>query len=189
MAIDFLRPLTRHLFVSCVALGCVATSTGASEPSEAQTALVRYVWYDLDKPRDVWLNPSLAAKIGAAAETETVGTSRSLAGLRLAANVPGTTYAADRLPVFHAQASEHSAPLVLTAAIIIYLDPGWPKTTALKWLADRDLEVIRALPVRANAFLIESKPGLATLQLANALYESGVVLAAFPDWWRAHALR
>jgi hypothetical protein len=43
---------------------------------------------------------------------------------------------------------------------------------------------VKKLEIGPNIYVIKTGPGLEALETANALYRSGEVKAAFPDWWQ-----
>jgi hypothetical protein len=46
------------------------------------------------------------------------------------------------------------------------------------------LEIVKKLEIGPNIYVIKTGLGLEALATANALYRSGEVKAAFPDWWQ-----
>ena len=65
--------------------------------------------------------------------------------------------------------------------IIVQLHPDWNAAQVTQWLqANRLTEVHR---MSNNFLVIASPPGLASVELANRLQESGTVVYAQPDWW------
>ena len=57
------------------------------------------------------------------------------------------------------------------------------------WAGKRKLEIVKKLEIGPNIYLIKTGPGLEALETANALYRSGEVKAALPDWWQEVATR
>jgi hypothetical protein len=51
------------------------------------------------------------------------------------------------------------------------------------------LEIVKKLEIGPNIYVIKTGTGLEALDTANALYKSGEVKAAFPDWWQEVATR
>jgi hypothetical protein len=72
----------------------------------------------------------------------------------------------------------------LPGNIIVYLNPAWDDAAVKAWASKQQLEIIKKLEIGPNIYLIKTAPGLESLNTANALYKSGEVVAAFPDWWK-----
>jgi hypothetical protein len=92
-------------------------------------------------------------------------------------------------PVLHEGPSSGSRMRALPGNIIVYLDPQWSQAEVNNWLQARQLEVVKKLEIGVNIYLIKTGPGLEALNAANALYRSGEVKAAFPDWWQEVSTR
>lgn len=185
----------------------VLALTGCAHASG--TTLPSYVWYDGNQAREVWLDPSLVAEFGANAQTPDALRSAGVrarpqaasGGVRLwrlsdgprpdalARRLTGVVGTAAFSPVLRDSPASSSRLRALPGNIIVYFDPTWDMATIGRWLSDHNLQLIKPLPIRRNAFLIKTAPGLEALNTANALYRSGEVVAAFPDWWQAVAPR
>jgi hypothetical protein len=92
-------------------------------------------------------------------------------------------------PVFHDAPSASGSLRSLPGNIIVYLNPDWNQDTIGQWVKRHGYLVVGQLAVGPNVFVLETKAGLESLQLANELYESGEVVAAFPDWWLETSVR
>jgi hypothetical protein len=77
----------------------------------------------------------------------------------------------------------------LPGNIIVYLDPQWGEAAVRNWLSSHKLEIVKKLEIGPNIYVIKTGLGLEALDTANALYRSGEVKAAFPDWWQEVAIR
>jgi hypothetical protein len=175
-------------------------------PGKAVKLQQAYVWYDGQHERQIWLNPSIVAEFhagkGNAAQSmlksvyadavlvSTHGTVRlwrlgsgvdSITGVRAlsSANQPG-----DYSPVLHDGPTSTARMRALPGNIIVYLDPAWDGAAVNAWVSKHQLEIIKKLEIGPNIYLIKTGPGLEALNTANALYKSGEVVAAFPDWWK-----
>lgn len=87
-------------------------------------------------------------------------------------------------------------PRALPGGVIVTLksapagnDAGARHAQALAQLAAAGLQPLRALDPGARRWLVASPPGLASLELANRLHESGEFAAAAPNWWQPRALK
>lgn len=66
-------------------------------------------------------------------------------------------------------------------------DAAARESTARELLQRRGLTPVRALDAMQRIWLVESPPGLPSLELANRLHESGGFESAEPNWWRPRA--
>jgi hypothetical protein len=183
--------------------GCAVEMNKSTSKSAA--SMQSYVWYDGDQERQVWLNPQVVAEFspdnkgqssvksvhpsaevlqtklnqGAVRLWKLNATSDSVIG-NLKTAQPQGKYSA----VFHDGQGVNSRMRALPGNIIVYLDPLWNEPAVNNWLALHKLEVVRKLEIGPNIYLIKTGPGMEALDTANALYRSGEVKAAFPDWWQ-----
>ena len=164
-----------------------------------------YTWYDGDIKREVWLNPQLIAefnptisqnnqlstaitgvqrvisKMGSVRFWQVDGTKSTNAAISsISKRINSNQVSA----VLHDGASTVSVMRALPGNIIIYLNPDWDQATAVQWLTQKNLQVVSQRQNMPNVFVIKSIPGLESLIKANELYESGEVIAAFPNWWK-----
>jgi hypothetical protein len=181
---------------------------GAERPPEqpqvtgkAMSLGAAHYWYDGQRKRQIWLNPRLQAHFyptpealldipsrAAQADAQVLLETPFIRIVEIPLDAPGTRSEVQSQDlssaVFHDTPSAHGALRALPGGIIIYLSPDWDEHRATAWLESQGLRRIARLPVNGHVVLVESAPGLAALEQANALYEAGEVLAAFPDWWR-----
>lgn len=164
-----------------------------------------YVWYDGDRERQVWLNPQIVAEFNpdpqgesslksAYAAARIMHTKRRQAAVRLWKLNDTAETAIRSLKTIHPQgkysAVLHDGPSstgrmrALPGNVIVYLDPQWDETAVSHWLSSHKLEIVKKLEIGPNIYVIKTGPGLEALATANALYRSGEVKAAFPDWWQ-----
>lgn len=189
-------------------LACAVELKNAMSKSAPLTQA--YVWYDGDHERQVWLNPQIVAEFNpgpqgersirsAYAAATIMQTKRGQAGIRFwklndtAGNAirslksiqPQGKYS----PVLHDGPSSSGRMRALPGNVIVYLDPQWDEAAVHSWLSSRKLEIVKKLEIGTNIYVIKTGPGLEALDTANALYRSGEVKAAFPDWWQEVATR
>lgn len=184
-------------------------ATGVTPTKRAMTKAGQltqsYVWYDGNRQHTVWLNPQVVAEFNpsrqgmavaksADANAKMLSMKHSQAGVRLwqmnntgdaairslARGNPAGKYS----PVFHDGSNSGAAMRALPGNIIVYLNPTWDKATVDNWVKSHKLEVVKKLEIGPNIYVIKTAPGLEALNTANALYLSGEVAAAFPDWWQ-----
>lgn len=190
-------------FVLSLNVACAMDSKKTMSKSTPLTQA--YVWYDGDREQQVWLNPQVVAEFNPGAEGESAMKS-AVTGARVMPTkhhqavirfwqLDNTAEAAIRsLKTSHPQgkysAVLHDGPAstgrmrALPGNIIVYLDPQWNQTVVNNWLSARKLEIVKKLEIGPNIYVIKTGPGLEALEAANALYRSGEVKAAFPDWWQ-----
>lgn len=182
-----------------------ASAAGPKTPG-GETLKESYYWYDGDQRREVWLNPNMIAEFnpGPAGRAAIKGlipgakrfSKKPLPMVRLwQVEAPDGTVESVRMiikkfpagrfsPVFHDTSSSSGRMRALFGNIIVYLRPEWDEATVSNWAKSHGLEVIKRLKIGKNAYLIKTEPGMAALETANSIYESGEVVAAFPDWWQ-----
>ena len=183
-----------------------ACSTPLKQAAPKESQLTEsYVWYDGSREQTVWLNPQVVAefnpgKLGvtAAKGVDANATMQPMkqrqAGVRLwqINNTGGVAVrglmtsnpSGNYSPVFHDSPSNNGRMRALPGNIIVYLDPQWDEAKVGSWLSSHKLEKVKKLEIGANVYVIKTPPGLAALEMANMLYRSGEVKAAFPDWWQ-----
>ena len=72
---------------------------------------------------------------------------------------------------------------LLPGNVIVHLNPAWNQGTIQNWLNAKKLVAVEQLEFGPNIFLIKTGAGLEALETANRIYESGEVVAAYPNWW------
>ena len=92
-------------------------------------------------------------------------------------------------PVFLAESG--SGLMTLPGGALLALDPAWDEARINRFFSDNNIEWSRVTnqEFADNAFLVETAPGLPSLQLANALAVQAGVLISSPNWRQGSALR
>jgi hypothetical protein len=183
-----------------------AISSTSSVPHLSQS----YVWYDGNREHKVWLNPDVVAEFNPSQQGATAARSadanaqllpmkRRQGAVRLwkmnnaggaAVRSLSTGNAVGKYsPVFHDGSTSNGAMRALPGNVIVYLNPTWDAAAVASWVKSRNLEVVKKLEIGPNIYVIKTAPGLEALNVANTLYLSGEVAAAFPDWWREVSTR
>jgi hypothetical protein len=199
----------RGLLVPLLCAMLSLNSACAMEPKHATDNSANftqsYIWYDGDRKQEVWLDPRVVAEFDPSSQGETSVRSINPAALimptkhhqmairlwqmdntangairNLKARHPNGKFSA----VLHDGPSGAGRMRALPGNIIVYLDPQWGTAQVDGWLSAHKLEVVRQLEIGPNIYVIKTGPGLEALDTANALYQSGEVKAAFPDWWQ-----
>ena len=67
--------------------------------------------------------------------------------------------------------------------------PDTHSPKAREFLRQRGLEPLRPIGEHSGMWLVQSEPGVKSLDLANQLHESGEFAGASPNWWQARTLK
>jgi hypothetical protein len=183
-----------------------AFSGAKNTPGKAENLQQAYVWYDGQQERQVWLDPGIIAEFHASkgdaaqsaiknvyADAAPISTHGTVRLWRLGPGVdPNKAVralsSASRpgaySPVLHDGPTTAGGMRALPGNIIVYLNPAWDDAAVKAWAGKHQLEIIKKLEIGPNIYLLKTAPGLEALNTANALYKSGEVVAAFPDWWK-----
>ena len=152
-----------------------------------------YQWQDGDRTLEVRLLPDLrVAAEGEPSAGEIVadtGDGQIVAhnvvaqGTSEVSGVEGTEGAPvpDGLPVF---LSDSGRLMTLPGGVLIVLDESWDSEDTDRFFADNGIALHRVSRLElTNGFLVDTEPGFASLDLANALaVQTGVELSS-PNWW------
>lgn len=97
--------------------------------------------------------------------------------------VAALEYDGDAKPVFR---SHSGTPMTLPGGILLRLDPAWSDAEVEKFFERNGIAYREALPLDylPNGFFVETEPGIASLELANALAAQQGVEASSPNWQR-----
>lgn len=79
--------------------------------------------------------------------------------------------------------------MALPGGVMVKFKPDWNRAQIDAWVAGRGLKIERQLAMQGNWFLLATPAGDASLNTANAIFESGEVLAASPNWWKQTVTR
>ena len=203
-----LRVLIIALFVFAVPATDILAAQDAKYPSKssgpASALLHSYEWYDGRQKRTVWINPDLVVEFrhgelssgGAQEPIPGLSLQKQLRGVRVwkldkGSNAEALSWRRDvdrwahanYAPAFHDTPSSAGKIRSLPGNVIVYLNPEWGPDRAGQWVEQNGYTIVKKLELGANAYILKSGIGIESLRLANKLYESGEVVAAFPDWW------
>ena len=181
------QSIARSVLVASASLCVATTSFGAS----AQTPQHHY--YDGDQLRTITLDARWVADVNAANSQQqargagasgAAGAPAHLITLRPAdAPVPKQASGATS-PVYREGGSLAGRAMALPGGVVVKLNPNWSDPQARAWAAAKGLTVEQRLNILGNWYVLQTAPGQAALELANALHQSGEVLSATPNWWK-----
>jgi len=134
-------------------------------------------WYDGDVRRPLWSDESLVADFSS-------GRGEKSRVLKPAALAKGGVQSS---PVFRDGPGEKSRSRALPGGVVVTLPEGVDEARRTALFARHALQPVRALG--ADMWLVAAAPGVASLDLANRLHESGDFKAAAPNWWQPRALK
>ena len=155
---------------------------GAGQPTNGSG---RFHWYEIGEIRTLRVDPAWIADFASPPTASTRGKARTplkrfIGGEKALESLP-----AGASPVFR---DENGAARALAGGVVVRLrDADVPR--ARSHLADAGLVPVRPIDPEGRNWLVQSPPGLPSLELANQLHESGRFESATPDWWRPRALK
>ncbi len=164
----------------------------ASAGSKKASAPATHYYFDGGQKRILLLDDTLVAEFGAAK-----GAVKSAAPKAAVAHSAGavTIYrvpsaaavkaapGANISPVFHEGGTGAGRMMALPGGVLVNCNAAWSRSQVDAWAAGKGLTVIRKLAIGGNWYEIKSETGLAALELANQLAQSGEVVSASPVWW------
>lgn len=176
----------------CVPLPAVAEGKGAP----------RHYFYDGNKKIVINPDASLVAEFGSADAQSAVKAAAPAAeelkagagGPRLfkapaTSFKPRTAMGTATSPVFRIGTSPGGRLMALPGGMVVTFKPEWTDAQVREFAASKGLEVQQRLEITGNWYVLRTEPGLASLDAANALHESGAVVAASPNWWKETVTR
>ena len=138
-----------------------------------------YEWLDGDRTRRVWLqNDLVLEERGQAPDDQVI---LRFGGDQDIVNREGRHDGVETQPVFR---SESGDVMTLPGGVLLVLDPTWDDQAVKAFFAAHGIPKSRVedQAFAANAFLVDTPPGLPSLELANRLAgEDGVVVSS-PNW-------
>lgn len=198
--------ISTALAAAVFSLGVMAAERPAPATTRVDPQLSQsYTWYDGNREVKVWLNPQIVAEFNPTRKGATAAKAADAGAQMLSAKQSGgavrlwkmntasdvavrsmmTSNANGKYSqVFNVGPNTGSGMRALPGNIIVYLNPTWDAAKVDGWVKSKKLEVVKKLNIGPNIYVIKTAPGLEALNTANALYLSGEVAAAFPDWWQ-----
>lgn len=153
-------------------------SKGATPASSASKDSTLY-WYDGDTRRELRIDASNLARFGAQAKSARAADVIVPAEFARKDVGPSETVS----PLLRDEAGR---PRALPGGVIVTLPADMTEQEARQQLEALGVQPLRAIGAGTRMWLVAAEPGLASLQLANRLHETGRV-SAQPNWWQPRA--
>ena len=161
--------------------GLPETLTGGagSEPAAAAQGRV-YTYRDGDRTIRVLLQTALVVQKTADNSPDDVV---AFKGVRDSIVQRLTKHGRAPLPVFRSESG--GGLMTLPGGVLLALDPAWDQTRVDNFFSRNQIprDRVSELGYVENGFLVETEPGFASLELANALAAQDGVAIASPNWW------
>ena len=157
--------------------------TGASRPTPPEGQV--YMWKDGDRSSRAFLQADLVVSregVVSPAATQVARTPQGrIVRVASASEVEGE-------PVFR---STSGALMTLPGGVLLVFDPDWGEGETGAFFAANGIATDRVSPLGEipNGFVVETEPGFASLELANALAGLDGVRLSSPNWWRERTTR
>lgn len=195
-----MRAISIALFLTMSLSLSMASAQAGGSKAPAQPEATHY-YYDGPTKREITLDPDLVAEF-TSAETQAKAAA-PLSGMEPAGGHRGVRFwkinaeSAQEVRSVSKQAGKASAskfspvfrdaggrrPRALPGGVILFFKKGWTEDQCRGWIAEKGLTIERKLTVGKPIYLVESPAGLASLELANRLHETGKLVGASPNWW------
>lgn len=178
--------LTARLVLAALLL--VPTAGYSAPPTE-------HYWYDGNVRRPLWLESAQVADFSrpgpdASKVLEPAGLRTAAPSKQAGGGAPDSTMAGEAIsPVFKDAADAGGRLRALPGGVIVTLKQPLADPQARQFFKDRGLVALRPVVEGSGMWLIESRAGLDSLQLANRLHEGGEFAAAAPNWWQPRTLK
>ena len=142
-----------------------------------------YTWKDGDRTLRAFLQADLVVTAAGVVSAQAPPVAK--VGDAVIVRVAGASREAGGHPVFR---SPSGALMTLPGGVLLVLDRNWGRAETAAFFARNEIAMDRVSPLGAlpNGFTIDTEPGFASLDLANALAERSGVLLSSPNWWREH---
>ncbi|MGB7180491.1 MAG: hypothetical protein WA888_04895 [Burkholderiaceae bacterium] len=168
--------------IACVVTTSVACATSNSAgPEQASqgslqtgSAVQTYHWYDGGKRRSIRMAPEFIADFERKDVIQKGGSSKS---------------AREKSSPVFVDANNQTSLRALPGGVIVRFKRVMSQAQANGLLRQFDTNTIRQIGSTGKTWLVSSSPGLPGLELANEIYESGLVQSASPNWWQQRKLK
>lgn len=152
-------------------------------------------YYDNGNQRSIQLQPSLVAEFAGSTSAQTRSTENTIIKpfVSIHKNTSPTRRTAgstaNQSPVFREGDSPAGRLMALPGGVIVNFKPDWTDEQVRLWTKTHDYLIKQKLNILGNWYIIDTPPGLVSLQAANDIQETGEVVSASPNWWKETANR
>lgn len=185
------------------AMGDLPKRDKVNAVASKSTTSGNYYWYDGKRKRTILQDTGVVAELitpGAGSVLKSRLASAKAVGKQTSAVVKlwdvsatgdskqslsalGATMKDSLSPVFTSGKSGGGQRRALPGGILVTFKPGWSEKKVKQWVGEKGLSIRQKMNF-GNIYLLDSAPGLDSLNLANSIYESGEVEGASPNWWQ-----
>lgn len=158
-------PVWLTLIILLGITACASADSREKSVSRATSIGSEYYWYDGDTQRRVQLQN----------DSDTIN--------KLASPSKDGSQART-VPVFRSAGQRMTLP----GGIIVKFQSSWQKKQIIAWMQANGFKQYSPL-VSDSTWLIDTPPGLKSLQIANGIHEGGEVVYASPNWARERTHR
>ncbi len=162
-----------------------------------------YYWYDGKRKRTIFQDNNIVAELitpGAGSTMKANMASAAAVGKQTSATVKlwdisaasdskqslsalSGTMKGSLSPVFTNSKSGGGQRRALPGGILVTFNSDWNDKKVKQWVTAKGLTIKQKMNF-GNIYLLDSAPGMASLNMANSIYESGEVEGASPNWWQ-----
>jgi len=162
-----------------------APEAGSAAARQAAGGKAQLHWYENGHRRALRIDPAWIADFASPAGGPTRDSSRTPLKRFIGGEKALEALPAGASPVFR---DENGAARSLAGGVVVRLREADLRDARAR-LADAGLVPVRPIDPEGRSWLVESPPGLPSLELANQLHESGKFESVTPNWWRPRALK
>lgn len=143
-------------------------------------------YYDGSSQRALTLQPSLIAEFADRSAAATRSTTATTPFVTLHSTSAAMTRSAhsQSSPVYREGHSPAGRLMALPGGVIVNFQPDWSEAQIQAWAAAGGYTLGRRLNIQGNWYTVQTAAGQVALDTANAIYQSGVVISASPNWWK-----
>jgi hypothetical protein len=174
------------------ALGALVAVLGALPGGAALAAApTAWYWYDGGVQRSLWLDATRSAAFSTRDPKAAVMRARPAGDATAApakASGGGSELSETTSPVFKDEAGDGGHRRALPGGVVATLREPMSDADARTLIARHGAVALRPIG-NTGMWLVESPAGVASLELANRLHESGAFASASPNWWQPRRLK
>ncbi len=159
---------------TAVAAQKVATKAAAVTTDANATV---YYWYDGKKKRKIVVAPNLVADFS------------SDSVIKDASQATKTTAGTSKASKVFVDANGGMNARALPGNVIVRFKNAMSQEQVNSELQQFDTQVVNPIGGSGKSWLVKSAPGMASLEMANKIHESGLVQSAAPNWYRPRATK